>query len=282
MFRSAVTLSLVPEAKGGPFVFWEGLDPGCAQAAALGFDAVELFARSVDELNALELSRLLERHGLRLAAMGTGAGWLVHQLRLTDPDANVRAKARAFIADIIDFAGGFGAPAIIGSMQGRSGGTVERNQALAWLAEALEQLGPRAHARGVPLLIEPLNRYETNLLNTVADGLSLLNSLRTNHVRLLCDLFHMNIEEADIAASLLAAGDRVGHIHFVDTNRCAMGLGHLASEPIVSALRAIHYQGYLSAEILPSPDSVGAARQTIHAFRHWLKTGAEARSPVGP
>ena len=271
MIHSAITISLVPEARGGPFVFWDDLAAGCAKAAAFGFDAVEIFPRSAEELNARELKQLLQQHNLKLAAMGTGAGWVVHKLRLTDPDAQVRAKAREFTASVIDFAGSFGAPAIIGSMQGRSEGAVTREQAFDWLREHLEQLSPRAHALGVPLLFEPLNRYETNLVNSIADGLELLEPLRTTNVKLLMDLFHANIEEASIAESLQRAAGAVGHVHFADSNRRAAGLGHIDFAPIAEALRGIGYHGYASAEILPLPDSDTAAKQTIASFRKWFQ-----------
>src|SRR5437773_6085761 len=215
--QSAVTISLVPEARGGPFVFSGDLATSCARAAELGFDAVEIFPRAADEINARELRGLLRKHNLKLAAMGTGAGWLAHKLRLTDSDALVRERARNFVASIIDLAAGFGAPAIIGSMQGRSEGNLTRDGAIEKLREALETLGPRAHAAGVPLLFEPLNRYETNLINTVADGLELLRSLRTQNVKLLCDLFHMNIEEPNIGESIRQAGPWMGHLHLADS-----------------------------------------------------------------
>jgi SAM-dependent methyltransferase len=76
--------------------------------------------------------------------VGTGAGWVVHKLRLTDPEAGVRARAQAFIGEIVDLAGLLGAPAIIGSMQGRHDSPVSRDHALGWLGEALETLGARA------------------------------------------------------------------------------------------------------------------------------------------
>ncbi|MEW6303843.1 MAG: sugar phosphate isomerase/epimerase family protein [Verrucomicrobiota bacterium] len=269
--RSAITISLVPEARGGPFVFWDDLVAGCAQAAKLGFDAVEIFPPSADDLNAKELRRLLRDHKLQLAALGTGAGWVKHKLRLTDPDPVIRRRAHDFIAAIVDFAGAFDAPAIIGSMQGRWD-TVSRDHALAWLAEALEQLGPRAAALGVPLLYEPLNRYETNLFTRVADAVEFLKPLRTQNVKLLCDLFHMNIEEADIAAALRVAGDKLGHVHFADSNRQAIGFGHTPMKPIIQALRDIRYDGYLSAEILPLPDSNTAAHQTINSFHTYART----------
>ena len=268
--RSAITVSLVPEAKGGPFVYWHGLADACAQAAALGYDAIEVFPPSAEAVSAAPLQALLTQHKLRVAAVGTGAGWVVQKLHLTHPDATVRLRAREFIRGIIDVAGSFGAPAIIGSMQGRWEGAVSRAQALGWLAEALEDLGAHAGRHGVPLLYEPLNRYETNLFNRLGDTAAWLRTLRTPHVRILADLFHMNIEEADAAAALREAGALVGHVHFADSNRRAIGLGHTNVAPIITALRAIGYTGYLSAEILPLPDAETAARQTIAAFRQHL------------
>jgi sugar phosphate isomerase/epimerase len=270
MIQSAITLSLVPEAKGGPFVFSDGLEAGCARAAALGFDAVEVFPRSVEEMNAKELKLLLKQHRLKLAAMGTGAGWLVGKLRLTDPNAEIRNRARAFIAAVIDFAGSFGAPAIVGSMQGRWEGE-NREQAVGWLREALDQLGPRAAALRVPLLFEPLNRYETNLVHSVADGLALLKPLRTRNVKLLMDLFHANIEEPSLADALRLAGPDLGHLHFADSNRWAVGMGHTDVGPVAEALQEIGYKGYVSAEVFPLPDPDTAARQTIASFRKWFR-----------
>src|SRR5262245_19027150 len=117
--RSAVTISLVPQAKGGPFVFWEGLEHGCAQAATLGFDAVEIFPPAAELLQNSGLVGLLARNRLRVAAVGTGGGWVVRKLTLTSADRAVRTEARSFIRGVIDAAGALGAPAIIGSMQGR-------------------------------------------------------------------------------------------------------------------------------------------------------------------
>ncbi|HEY0454768.1 MAG TPA: TIM barrel protein, partial [Verrucomicrobiae bacterium] len=105
MIKSAVTISLVLEARGGPFVFWDDLAGGIRQAAELGFDAVEIFAPSAEAIDAKQLRKLLEQHHVQLAALGTGAGWVVHKLRLTDPDALVRRRARDFIAGLIDLAG---------------------------------------------------------------------------------------------------------------------------------------------------------------------------------
>jgi sugar phosphate isomerase/epimerase len=267
MIQSAVTISLVPEARTGPFVFCDDLKRGCARAAALGFDAVEIFPPSAAAVNVRELRNLLKRHRLRLAAMGTGAGWLKHRWSLTSPDPAVRAQALDFIGAIVDLAARFGAPAIIGSMQGRIETDGTRPQAEQWLAEGLRALGRQAGQAGSFLLYEPLNRYETNLFNRAEVAAAFLSRRKLSHVKLLCDLFHMNIEEESIPATLRAVAKHLGHIHFADTNRHAMGFGHLDIVPIIEVLREIGYAGYLSAEVLPRPNPEAAARQTLRAFR---------------
>src|SRR5207244_7986293 len=138
--HSAVTISLIPEARGAPFVFWEDLAAGCEKAAALGFDAIELFAPAPERIDRKLLRHLLKRHDLQLAALGTGAGWVLHKWHLAHPDAEVRRQARDFIRGMIAVAGEFGASTIVGSMQGRVEGPVSREQAQPWDAEALPDL----------------------------------------------------------------------------------------------------------------------------------------------
>lgn len=265
--QTAVTLSLVPEARGGPFVFWDDLAGGFAAAAAAGFDAVELFPPDAKSVALGTVQALLEKHSLKVAAVGTGAGWVKHHLRVTDPDPAVRQRARQFVLGIINFAGMLGAPTILGSMQGRWGGGVSRAQALDWLADALQAFGERAAGHGGFFLYEPLNRYETNLLNCVGDAAAFLETRGIKHVKLLADLFHMNIEETDLASALRQVAPHLGHVHWADSNRRAVGFGHTDVAPIARALHDIGYAGYLSAEVLPLPDNASAARQTLVSLR---------------
>jgi sugar phosphate isomerase/epimerase len=92
--RSAITVSLVPQAKGGPFVFWNGLADAFEQATALGFDAIEIFPPSANAIDIAEVQGLLDRHLLRVAAVGTGGGWVIHKWTLTHAVAANREKAR--------------------------------------------------------------------------------------------------------------------------------------------------------------------------------------------
>lgn len=265
--HSAITVSLVPQTKGGPFVFSNGLTDAAEHAARLGFDALEIFPPNADAIDRTELRALLRRHPLKVAAIGTGGGWVCHRLTLTHSDAAIRQQAHAFVRGIIDVAGEFGAPAVVGSIQGRGEGAVTREQALAQLGDALGELSGHANRHGMPLLCEPLNRYESNLCTRIGETAAWLRKLGLSNVRVLADLFHMNIEEADLAAALREAGPAIGHVHFADSNRHAVGFGHTAIAPIMAALRAIDYSGYLSAEIFPLPDPLAAAQRTIAAFR---------------
>ena len=152
-------------------------------------------------------------------------------------------------------------------MQGRHGDGVDQATATVYLSEALEALGEHARQYGVPLIYEPLNRYETNMVNTVEAGVKLLSGLSTKNVVLLADLFHMNIEEGDIAGSLRAGGPHVGHIHFADSNRRPAGLGHMDFGPIVEAVNEMNYDGFFAAEAFPYPTPREAAKQTVEKFR---------------
>ncbi len=268
--KCSVTISLVPEVRGGPFVFWDDLAGSIQQAARLGFHGVEIFPPSADAVNAQEVRKLLRDNGLALAAMGTGAGWVKHKLSLTSADPTVRQKAEAFIRAIVDAAGSLQAPAIVGSMQGRWGDSIDRPTALRYLSESLGRLGEHARQHGVPLLYEPVNRYETNLINTVGDAAEFARKAPSSNIKVLADLFHMNMEEANIADALRAGGACIGHVHFVDSNRKPAGLGHMNYVPIAEALWLIGYQSFLSAEAFPYPDPVAAAQQTIATFKRFF------------
>ena len=156
MIRSAITASLVEEARGGPFVFWDGLADACEHASRLGFDAIEIFAPSADAVDQEELNGLLEKHSLKVAAVGTGAGMVKHGLKLTDDDEGRRRQAVEFIESIIDFGAPYGAPAIIGSMQGRWGGDLSRDAALARLGEA-SAVGPVETKRSAATASSPVS-----------------------------------------------------------------------------------------------------------------------------
>jgi len=278
MITPCVTIALVPEIKTGPWILWDALEVAIPKAAALGFEAVELFTASADAIDAKALAAQLDKHGVRLGAVGTGAGKVLQGLTLTNRDASIRTRAVQFISDMIDFGAAYRAPAVIGSMQGMISSEIKRERALSWLADGLNLLGRRAEKQGVKLIFEPLNRYETNVFNRLDDASRFLDKLEIRNVMLLADLFHMNIEEASLPGAICKAGSRIGHVHFADSNRGPVGSGHIRMEPIVAALHETGYNGCISAEALPLPDPDTAAAMTIQSFQKYFARNGETVS----
>ncbi len=119
--------------------------------------------------------------------------------------------------------------------------------------------------------IEPLNRYETNYINTVGEALEFLDLLGCANAGLLLDTFHMNIEEPSIEGGIDAARGRIVNVHLPDSNRRAPGWGHLDLASIVAKLRAVGYDGCLGMELLPIPSGEKAAAQALRHTRLLLE-----------
>ncbi|MFV0384011.1 sugar phosphate isomerase/epimerase family protein [Paracoccus sp. (in: a-proteobacteria)] len=107
---------------------------------------------------------------------------------------------------------------------------------------AIARTAEIAKAANVDLVLEVVNRFETNLLNTTAQGLKFIDETGSDHVRLHLDTFHMNIEEANPAAAIRLAGDRIGYFHIGESNRGYLGDGVINFDLIFDALLDIDYQ----------------------------------------
>jgi sugar phosphate isomerase/epimerase len=120
------------------------------------------------------------------------------------------------------------------------------------LLEALVELAGHAAAEGVWLAVEPINRYEDYMVNRLDQAVDLGEEVEravgVGSVRVCADLFHMNIEEDDLAAAIRAAGPRIAHVHVDDTNRLQPGTGHMAFRSVFDALRAVGYDDWLTFE----------------------------------
>jgi len=120
----------------------------------------------------------------------------------------------------------------------------------------------------VRFALEPMNRYETDLIHTAADGLELIERVGKENFGLLLDTFHMNIEDADIGESIRTCGDRIFHFHVADSNRWYPGAGHLDFGGILDELEKTGYQGFVSGEFMPLPDADTAAEHGIAHLRN--------------
>lgn len=136
----------------------------------------------------------------------------------------------------------------------------------AILLDNLGVLGEHAAAEGVCVYLEPLNRYEDHMLNTLEQGAVLCDTLALSSVRLMADLFHMNIEEDDLLASLERAASHIAHIHLADSNRYEPGQGHTDFQSIGELLEGIGYSGFMALECSFREDAVVALRKARALF----------------
>jgi sugar phosphate isomerase/epimerase len=118
----------------------------------------------------------------------------------------------------------------------------------------------------VKLVVEPINRYEIDTLNSSMEAYNFIKEYRLP-LYLMLDTFHMNIEDVSIEASLLQCGELIKHIHFLDSNRLAPGMGHLEMIKIYGILKQIGYEGYLCLEALALPDAKTCAQKGIEFFK---------------
>jgi len=241
--------------------------------AGIGFDGVELAIRDPARLDLDALGAAVERSGIAVPAVGTGQAYVEEGLCLTAPEDQVRVRAVARLLAQISPASRLGALLIVGLIHGPIPPESTRALAEERLREGLGTVARAARTAGVRIVVEPINRYESNWLNTVEEVLDLLDRLGEDNVGVLPDTFHMNIEETDVQAALRLGGARVWHVHLADSNRRAPGWGHLDFAPVVQTLGDMAYGGFLSAEVLPVPGALDAARQTIATLRRLVPAG---------
>ena len=247
--------------------------------AGIGFDGVEIAIRDPGHVDVEALVTAAERSGVAVPAIGTGQAYLEEGLSLAASEEAVRVRAVARLLGQVSVARRLGALLIVGLIHGPIPPETARGLAEERLLEGLGTIARAARTAGVRIVVEPINRYETNWLNTVDEVLDLLGRLGEDNVGLLPDTFHMNIEETDVPAALRRGGARVWHVHVADSNRRAPGWGHLDFGPIVRTLGEMDYGGFLSAEILQQPGVLDAAWQTIASLRRWVP---RPERPLGP
>jgi sugar phosphate isomerase/epimerase len=257
-----------PDTTTSPMLAFRGdLDQVFGALADLGYDGVELMLRDPAALDAGQIERLARAHGLTVAAIGTGQVAEEDKLSLLAADESTRLAAVERLKAVLRFGGRFGAPVVIGRFRGSVPRGVSRDEGLGWLIAGLASAAETAREAGVPIVVEPQNRFNTNMVFTVMEGVDLVERVASEWVTVLGDTFHMNIEEVSMTAPLLTAGRHLRHMHFGDSNRLAPGRGHLNFPEVLAALEAARYDGFVSLEIVQQGDSARAARQGITYLR---------------
>jgi sugar phosphate isomerase/epimerase len=256
-------LSVVVAKEDAPesaFVVWRGFERSIEKASALGFQGVELALESADDVEPQKLDNWLSKNDVAVSCISTGLVYATRGLSLSHSDPAIRKEALATFRSLISLAGDYGGFINIGRARGFLEPGKSRETTELLFVEALIELCDAAEPLGVEILVEPVNRYETNFLNSLDEAAAVLARADRNNAGLMPDLFHMNIEEASLTEALIRHKDRVRYVHLADSNRQAPGQGHTDFDGVLAGLRQMRFDGWTAIEILPVPDPDTAAR----------------------
>jgi D-psicose/D-tagatose/L-ribulose 3-epimerase len=233
-----------------------------------------------------EVNQLCEELNLQVLSIAGMYPWPTNDRDLANPDPQVRDRAVNYLKECLDFARALGAPLIIvvpsavaktspvGDFATEEDWVAAAEREWSYAVESVKRAAEYAEQEGILLAVEPINRYETFLVNNVDQGLRFVSDVGSRQVKLHLDTFHMNIEERDPAEAIRKAGDLLVNVHIADSNRQAVGYGHTDFGAIMQALRDIGYERALALEPLPPvPDPYVAARLT--RYRHLRDVYAE-------
>lgn len=265
-----------------------------------GYDRIELLGEP-SQYDPSEVRTLCDEFDLKPSSVLSWCLDAIGGRDLAHPEETARDKAIQYGQSCIDLAVDIRAPIVVvipasaGRTAPRGNPTTESEwkaqRDAEWRAsvDSVRQLAKYAAERGVTLAVEPINRYETFLVQTLRDALAFLDDVNSDHVQIHLDTFHMNLEESDLAETIREAGDRLVNLHVADSNREAPGRGHIDFPSIMSVLDDIDYDRALVLEpVPPGSDPFLAIRMSENvplrdvyaeeSIRHLKRSQREAQS----
>lgn len=227
---------------------------------AWGFDTIELPVEDLGDWDPARAAELIGELGLDatvVLVMGPGR-------ELVGAPGRVVADTQEYLRGVVDAAVAVGSPVIAGpayASVGRTWRIEDRAAACRELREHLAPVADYAAERGVTIAVEPLNRYETSLINTVDQALEALDGLAGTALAL--DVYHMNIEETDLPAAIERAAGRIGHVQVSANDRGAPGCDHIDWRSVLEALDRAGYTGPMVIESFTAHNAAIATAASI-------------------
>ena len=214
-----------------------------------GFDAVELLIEDPEHIDPVFVQRQLNRHGLACGSVAAGLG----------PDRDLRGSPASqrrgvkFLCALLDLMGPLDCPALVGpvySYAGRAGAATPAERRRQWrtVVRNLKTVAAYAGERGKIICVEPLNRFETDFLNTAEQGVRLIKDVNSPALKLHLDTFHANIEEKHLDQAILRSGRHLAHLHVCGADRGTPGNDHTDWSGMAAALKKIKYAGDVVVE----------------------------------
>ncbi len=217
----------------------------------LGYSGIELNIANPMKFDVPRYRQILRDRGIAVSAISTGLSYLTYRHSLSHPNEEMRRKAIEFMDRYSVIAHELECDrVVIGLIRGPG----DNRESMNRLIDSLNRVLDIAEKHNVTILLEPLNRYETKLINNIDQFIELYNTLgKPKNLRMLFDTFHMTLEERDPYTAILKAKNYIGYVHLAENNRLAPGMGMIDWTKIIALLRAIGYNYYLSIECIPKP-----------------------------
>jgi sugar phosphate isomerase/epimerase len=218
----------------------------------LGYDGISLKGEP-DQYDPEATKQLVRRYGLEVASIDGIYPWPTDERDLSNPEERVRKRAVEYVNRCTDLASKMGAPlvVVVPSPVGKTKTLATKRKEWEWAVESVRKVAEYALQKGIEVAVEPINRYETHLINNCEQALEFVKEVAVENTKIMLYCFHMNIEEADPAAAIRRAGRMLIHVHVADSNRQSVGRGHTDFKAIMRSLKEIGYERYLAMEPLP-------------------------------
>jgi len=233
----------------------EDLEKSLKRLAKYEYDAVELEGEpDKEKYEPKKVKKMLRQYGLKVSSIAGMYLWKEEIKRdLASSDKKIREQTIIYLFKCIDYAQLMGAKLVIvvPAAVSKLAPSLSKKEDWKNSVKAVQEVAKYAEKKDILLAIEPINRYETYLVNSIQDALYYACEVNSSHVKIMADTFHMNIEERDIPEAIRIAGNNLINVHIADSNRCSVGRGHINFKALIKALKEINYQYALTLEPLP-------------------------------
>lgn len=231
------------------------------QLKELGYESMEIHIRAPELVDGYQIKEHCQKIGMVISTIGTGQAYGMEGLSITAEDKDVRARAVKRLKDQMDLSVIFGnCPIIIGSMHGVIGPDQTFEQVNGRMVESMKALADYAEKVNGEIVIEAIDRFESDYLQRAEEVLALIDEVGSDRVKVHLDTYHMNLEEQDWRKPVLMCGDKLGHVHLADNRRRYPGWGLVDFRPFLESLVEIGYARSLTMECYPYPDGITALR----------------------
>lgn len=271
MIKLSATLPLQHDTIYSPFGAAD-FEDGLKWLNDNGFEGVELCVTNPSTINAKQIKEKLAGLGLLVSTISTGQAVGLEGLSLTAPDPVVRQRTVNRLKDQVAFAAQIECPQVtIGLIRG-IGSSEAVTADLEVLKDGIYACALFGQKYGIKLILEPLNKAESNLLNNVPATMDFLNSLHNPaNVGVLLDTYHSAIEDDRIEAAIKKLGNRLFHVHFSDSNRGLPGSGSIDYSSVAAALVKNRFDGFVSLEVKNIPHKDAVIRDGHRSMAQYIK-----------